>query len=163
MTLLADDPATSPGYSPVSSAGQSATALPQSRPNGPLTLTIQLEPTPGWMYAVEARLNELLTLGPGWDTYGAQAIEPSHVVDAVRLLVQLVPRNAPVPWIVPTAGRGVQLEWQKDDIDVEARVDDNGAHIFVMDAAGEDEGDPARRPDLCARATRAITIAAALA
>lgn len=163
MTGLAVDPATTPGYSRVSSAGQSATALPQLRPNGTSTVTIQVEPTPAWLYVVEARLNELLALGPGWDTYDAQAIEQSNVLDAVNLLIQLAPPDAPAPWIVPTAGRGIQLEWQTDDAEVEARVDDNGMHIFVLDASGEDEGDPVRRPDLCARATRAITIAAAAA
>jgi hypothetical protein len=163
MTGLAIDPATTPGYSRVSSAGQSATALPQFRANGTSTVTIEVEPTPAWLYVVEARLNELLALGPGWDTYGAQAIERSYVLDAVNLLVQLTPPDAPAPWIVPTAGRGVQLEWQTDDVEVEVRVDDDGVHIFVLDASGEDEGDPVRRPDLCVRATQAITIAAAVA
>ena len=160
MTALAADPSTTPGYSPVSSARQSTTALPRTET---VTLTINVDPAPAWLYAVEARLNELLALGPDWDTYGAQPIEPSHVVGAVNLLTLLAPFDGPAPWIVPTAGRGVQLEWQRDDIDVEARVDDTGAHIFVMDAAGEDEGDPTRRPDLCARAAQAIAIAAALA
>ena len=85
------------------------------------------------------------------------------MVEAVNLLIQLAPGDAPAPWIVPTAGRGVQLEWHTDDVEVEARVDDDGMHIFVLDTFGEDEGDPVRRPDLYARATRAITIAAAVA
>jgi len=153
MTAIPVDPATTPGYSPVSSTGASATAQV-----APRILKVEVEPTPPWLAAVEARLNDLLALGPGWDTYGAPPIDPSHVIEGVRLLFRLLPLEGPEPWIVPTTSRGVQFEWHLDDVEVEARVDDEGAQLFVMDEAGEDEGDPAYRSDLLARAARALVM-----
>jgi hypothetical protein len=161
MTAIAADPATTPGYRRVSSTGESATALPESRVDGTWTLDVQTEPVPAWLSEVETRLNELLALDAGWDTYDAEPLEPSHIVAAVSLLLHIAPLHAPAPWIVPTGRRGVQLEWHFDDVDIEASVDDRGAYILVADKAGEAEGDPLRRPDLCERATRAIAMTAA--
>jgi hypothetical protein len=45
-----------------------------------------------------------------------------------------------------------------DDVEVEARVDDDGVQLFVIDEAGEAEGDPAQRFDLLARAARALVM-----
>lgn len=157
MTAIELDPATTPGYSRVSSASASSTAQPVPR-----IVNVEVDPTPPWLFAVVNRLNELLALGPHWDTYGAEPIEPAHVEAAVMLLFQLLPvEGGPEPWIAPTARRGVQLEWNLGSVEIEARVDDDGAHLFVMDEAGEDEGDPSR-PDLRSRAAGALATPAAV-
>jgi|GEM_PF-6650459 len=152
MTALAPDPSTTPGYRPVASTQPSTTALlPRS-----VTLTVEVVPAPPWLGDMVDRINDLLALPADWDTYGAPPIEPAHIIDAIRLMTRIISPDGFAPWIAPTVNRGIQLEWQHGDVDVEARVDDAGAHLYVGDDDGEDEGDPTRRPDLTARAARAL-------
>ncbi|MEW6074322.1 MAG: hypothetical protein AB1726_17230 [Planctomycetota bacterium] len=82
--------------------------------------------------AVRQRLESLLRLAPGWDSYGAPPISWRAVESAVRLLVSL--RSHPPPSVVPTAEAGVQLEWHQGDIDIELECSPSGhAHLFAED------------------------------
>jgi len=156
VTAIAADPTTTRGYRPVSSSVISATALPEERSTRVVVADFGGAPVPGWWFSVADRLNELLELAPGWDTYGAPSIEFDHVVHAVNLLLNLAPDDAPPPWIAPTARRGIQMEWDLGDVELELSIDDTGASIFVADQVGEDEGELSQRSDLWRRAALAI-------
>jgi hypothetical protein len=161
MSAVPLDPTTSPGYRSIATEGASAAIQSASVP--PQTLTIAEATLPPWMSAVVERLNDLLGLEADWDTYGAAPVLIEHALAAFGLLSSLMPADAAPPWIVPTTSRGIQFEWHLDPVEVEARVDDDGAHLFVADPDGEDEGDPAARPDLVMRAVRALAETAAAA
>ena len=78
---------------------------------------------PSWLPGTLSELNELLDLPPNWNSYGARAIEPQAVVQAIQLLGAVTSEASPRPNVVPTRrGEGVQLEWHMHDIDVEVEV-----------------------------------------
>lgn len=155
MTLLGANPTTAPSVaSGMARYGQPMleSSLYVTRPRH---IIIEASgAAPPWLADLERRVNKLLALGPNWDTYGAQPIRLDHAVDALRMLSALVDLDSPMPTIVPTAARGVQVEWQIDNVAVEARAGDDGVHIYVEDDAGESEG--VLSPDLLSRAAAAL-------
>ncbi len=80
MTVLAAKPTTAPSvdsamvpYAGPTSASSPYVSLPQR-------LAIEAAgPAPRWLPELERRVNQLLALGPGWDTYGAQPLLLDHV------------------------------------------------------------------------------------
>jgi hypothetical protein len=64
----------------------------------------------------------LLSLGQGWNSYGARPVDPLKVVAALELLAQVMSDSAPAPTVVPTSRGGVQLEWHTLGIDLEVEV-----------------------------------------
>jgi hypothetical protein len=111
-------------------------------------------PAPPWLGELEERVNHLLALGPDWDTYGAEPIRLDHMLAALRLLATIVDAESPMPAVVPTAARGVQIEWQTERGAVEARVGDDGVRVYVQDDAGETEGEVSQ--ELVSRAAHVI-------
>lgn len=158
MTLLTPTPTTAPSV--VSGMVDYGHPMLASSPYVTLSSRITIEAGhagPSWLPDLERRINQLLALGPNWDTYGAQPIRLDHVVEALRLLAALVDVDSPMPAIVPTSARGVQVEWQTEHAGVEARAGDDGVHIYVEDELGECEG--AVSPELVSRAVAALASA----
>lgn len=142
MALMDIPPATTPSVGGVQSAnyfaGSTAPYVRSSR-----QVRISPDGAPLWAAALELRINELLSLGANWDTYGAAPIDLDNVLSALKLLATIGgrARNCPLPATVPTAARGVQFEWESaDDRVVIARADDSGVCIYVADDEGELEG-----------------------
>ncbi|MCP9491032.1 MAG: hypothetical protein MSC31_14340 [Solirubrobacteraceae bacterium MAG38_C4-C5] len=154
MTLLLPEPTTTPTIA--AGTMRHKASSPASSPYIATSrrILIEAEIAPPWIAAVERRINELLLLPPGWDTYGAQPITVENVLLALSLLERLVDLDSPAPIIVPTVAGGIQMEWEFDRTAVEVRVDEGGAWFFVGDDSGEHEG-PASA-DLSARAARVI-------
>jgi hypothetical protein len=71
---------------------------------------------------VRARLKELLDLSEGWDSYGADPIDPRAVDGAWRVLEVLEQE----PAVIPCVDGGVQLEWHRAMIDLEIRITPTG-------------------------------------
>lgn len=63
-------------------------------------------------------------LDAGWDSYGAQLVQPDAVLQALRLLAVVfnVRDDITDPMIVPTSDGGVQLEWDRDGLHLELEV-----------------------------------------
>jgi hypothetical protein len=164
MTLLAPPPPPSTTTPSIESGVvHYALSSPASSPYIAVSrrIVIETQAAPVWIDEVERRLNELLALGRGWDTYGAEPIQLEHVVSGLGLLQALAGTNSPMPFIAPTAARGIQFEWETDRSSVEARVDDEGICVYVRDDSGEAEGAPT--PELIARASSSIAPAALVA
>ncbi len=87
-------------------------------PGGELILVVDFDP-PAWLTPTAETLVALLGLPSGWDSYGAQAIAPSHVDAALQVLLRIMRRDSPTPAVVPTNRGGVQLEWHTSGIDLE--------------------------------------------
>ena len=75
------------------------------------------------------RLNELLNLQKGWDSYGAPPINP-EVVAAVKSFLKAIRQTRAS--VVPTNSGGVQVESHIDGYDVEIEFITDGEY-------GEDE------------------------
>jgi hypothetical protein len=61
-----------------------------------------------------AGVARLAGLEDGWDSYGAPAISPLAVAAAVQTLHEAA--ELPRPLICPTAGCGIDIEWDHDDV-----------------------------------------------
>jgi hypothetical protein len=87
-------------------------------PGGEFVVTITGTP-PRWIVPTVQTLGELLSLPPNWDSYGAPRVDPSYVEAALRLALDVMRDDTPVPSVVPTSRGGVQLEWHTRGIDLE--------------------------------------------
>jgi hypothetical protein len=87
------------------------------------TLAIETErPEPAWLYPALAQLKYLTALRENWDSYGGLPPSDDVLVNATRILINLLNTDAAAPSIVPTSYGGLQLEWQTETDDVELRI-----------------------------------------
>ena len=83
----------------------------------PLTLS-----HPSWLPTARETMERLAELRSNWDSYGALPVSPTILNAAYDLLLRIVPVDAPMPAIVPTADGAVQIEWHTREIDLELRM-----------------------------------------
>jgi hypothetical protein len=83
---------------------------------------------------------DLLRLPPDWDGYGANVIDPQPLVAAYRFSVDFLRINSPAPQVVPLSSGGVQLEWHREDVDLEIEFDVGSppSAYFCDSAVGEE-------------------------
>lgn len=74
---------------------------------------------PAWFQPTVEKLGRLLTMQPGWDSYGATKINPACVQSALEIAFAIMKDETPPPAVVPTSCGGVQLEWHIHGIDLE--------------------------------------------
>lgn len=91
---------------------------------------------PSWLRSVVELVAELLSLAPGWDSYGAAQVSLRAAQSAIQLVLRLSNENGvEPPAIVPTSRGGLQLEWQRMRRIVEVEISAVGpAVLFVADA-----------------------------
>ncbi|HEY6323894.1 MAG TPA: hypothetical protein VJA16_20310 [Thermoanaerobaculia bacterium] len=77
---------------------------------------------PSWMPDAVHDLEQLSILGHNWDSYRARPILPDNIVTALEVLLTLVKKDTPRPYVVPTVIGGVQLEWHTLRADLEIEV-----------------------------------------
>lgn len=76
-----------------------------------------------WVPVIRKRLNELNALAPNWDSYGGVPLGVEAARGAFELLQLVMEDDSPIPWIVPTSGGGLQIEWNvSDDCFIEVEV-----------------------------------------
>lgn len=82
---------------------------------------------PEWFARAVTELVDLVRLPAGWNSYGADPIEPTLIGAAVCLLATDAMRaDLPEPIITPTNRGGVVLEWHTRGIDLEIEVREPG-------------------------------------
>lgn len=74
---------------------------------------------PAWVEPTVRSLGGLLSLEPGWDSYGANPVDPNCVVAALELAMATLRNDSPAPSVVPTSRGALQLEWHIGGIDLE--------------------------------------------
>lgn len=77
---------------------------------------------PRWLAPTVDRLEHLLQLQNDWDSYGSVQILFENAEYAVRLLDFVMTPTAPAPFIAPTSGGSLQLEWHRRDLDLEIEI-----------------------------------------
>jgi len=88
------------------------------------------DPRPVWFMAVLQGFASLATLKEGWDGYGAAKIDRATINRALAAIEELVPQEAPAPSIVPIHNGGLQIEWHRNQRDLEIEFSPNGAVEF---------------------------------
>ena len=66
---------------------------------------------------------DILKLREGWNSYSAKPLEPRNAGAAIGLLFDFLEAETPAPIVVPTVQGGLQLEWHRQDVDIEVYVD----------------------------------------
>ncbi len=101
--------------------------------DGELVLTCEV-PIPAWLPAVVAKLDELATLPPNWNSYRSAPVRRACLLAAVQLLLDMMRDNSPTPAVVPTNRGTVLLEWHRHGIDLEIEVLGPGRfHVVAED------------------------------
>lgn len=90
----------------------------------PITLTSRSLPRPRrmrlvgpaepWMTIAVDRLNDLLGLPAGWDSYGADPLDFDNALAALAMLTRLP--HDPLPAMCASPDGEVEMEWSRDDL-----------------------------------------------
>ena len=99
-----------------------AEGLIESQPSLPKRIVVRLVPQPGWLQPVVEGLRRLSHLSVDWDSHGAGPVHLKCIVRALRLLDEMMCRDTPVPYVVPTPAGGVQFEWHTEQVDLEIEL-----------------------------------------
>lgn len=91
------------------------------------------QPAADWLRAAIRRVEDLTALAPGWDGYGAKAIDAGVALQVVSFLLDHAYRTLPEPAIVPLADGGLQIEWHHNGVDLEIAFSDDEAAVFLED------------------------------
>ena len=87
----------------------------------------------GWVPWAFGRVNELLSLRDGWDSYGALAVRPESANQAVLFLQQHALGSLSAPSVVPMTDGGVQLEWHVGGVDLEIAFSRSEPGVYIHD------------------------------
>ena len=79
-------------------------------------------PDSAWWHALEDRFNELTSLPLGWDGYAGQPVAFTCATFAAQLLERLCDPGEPPPALVPGSDGTLQIEWHRDQYDIEVDV-----------------------------------------
>jgi len=98
-------------------------------------------PTCDWKERAIKRLAELCALPQGWDGHNGKPANHDAVMFAANIIVGLMRPRVPMPSIMPLSYGGVQIEWHRNNWDVEIEVAaPNRMHVFGCNlASGREE------------------------
>ena len=100
----------------------------------------RIEQFGGWVKPTLEALDSKLQLTPNWDSHGALPIDRRRVLDAIDVLFRTMSSDTEAPWVVPTTDGGIQLEWHREDEDLEVEIGGGeGASIYFHNARTEEE------------------------
>lgn len=85
-----------------------------------------------WLQGALQDLQALAALRPGWDSYGASAIDADTATLASEVLRVLADGNAPRPALVPTSDGGIQIEWFGAGLEFQLELEPRTEHITLF-------------------------------
>ena len=86
-------------------------------------LTLVLFEDPHWLPSVKSQLETLTALPKGWDAMGSPPVRSDIAEFAMNyLLPKIMKDHTPAPNLVPVSGGGLQIEWHRNQVDVELFV-----------------------------------------
>jgi hypothetical protein len=75
---------------------------------------------------------ELCRLPHGWDGHDGKPANPDTVVFAANIIAGLMRPRVPMPSVMPLSYGGVQIEWHRNNWDVEIEIiAPNRMHVFA--------------------------------
>ncbi len=143
--------------SAITVSGRSTLRVAKEVPSGPeasvTSLAAQAAPLSETLQFGAKRLDELARLQRDWDSYGSPPLQPAALGAASRALAVAVEENAPLPFIGPVAGGGVQFEWEAGGRALEITLLPDGAvEYLAVENGREHEARIDREPGLMVRA-----------
>lgn len=116
-----------------SGEGERTRAVVFRKQGGELTVDIPYAAPETLKPAVD-RAIELLKLPSGWNSHNAQPVSETVVCRTVEFLMEYLVRGVAAPAVVPTVRGGLQLEWHRNNVDIEVEFSTDGdAVLFVED------------------------------
>ncbi len=106
--------------------------------DGKFVITVAGTPPESLLPTIQS-MGHLLNFPPNWDSYGAQVVDSTRFIAALRLLSQIIRENTPAPSVVPTSQGGIQFEWHMRGIDLEIEVlSQQRQNVFFEDVNRKD-------------------------
>src|ERR1035437_278018 len=102
-----------------------------------------LEPSiPGWVLPTANAFADMLELPFGWNSYSARPVDPRTIEIAGGLLAAVMQHHTAPPTLVPTVRGGIQLEWHRNGLDIEIRIDPSRrTTVYAVDNRSGEELD----------------------
>lgn len=75
-----------------------------------------------WSLALRDRLDELTSLPVGWDGYNGRPVSCQTAHFVINMLERLCQDGVPAPHLVPGSDGSLQVEWHRNNYDVELDV-----------------------------------------
>ena len=79
-------------------------------------------PASSWAKALETRLNEITALPKGWNGYRSVPVSFTCAAFAAQLIERLCDASLPPPALVPGADGTLQIEWHRNQYDIEVDI-----------------------------------------
>ena len=86
------------------------------------TLVRVVHPRSRWVTELRDRFDELTSLPRGWDGYAGRPVSFTCAQFAANLIERLYVEGVPAPQLVPGSDGTVQIEWHRNQFDVEIDV-----------------------------------------
>ena len=80
------------------------------------------QPTSDWFVELQDRFDELTALEKGWDGYTGLPVSFNCALFAANLIERLFVANVPKPSLVPGSDGTIQIEWHRNQFDIEIHV-----------------------------------------
>lgn len=85
-----------------------------------------------WLADALRDLRDVFALPPGWDSYGAPAIDPDAAAVAREVLRLLAEENAPRPRVVPTSDGGIHLDWHGAGVEFQLEIEPQPERVTLF-------------------------------
>ena len=80
------------------------------------------KPTSDWFVDLQDRFDELTALNKGWDGYAGLPVSFNCALFAANLIERLFVADVPKPSLVPGSDGTIQIEWHRNQFDIEIHV-----------------------------------------
>ena len=80
------------------------------------------QPRSQWVLELKERFDDLTSLPPGWDGYAGRPVTFHCAMFAANLIERLFVAGVPAPQLVPGGDGTLQIEWHRNQFDVEIDV-----------------------------------------
>lgn len=79
-------------------------------------------PNSDWFRQLQERFNELTSLPTGWDGYAGRPVSFNCAQFAANLIERLYVHPVPAPQLVPGSDGTLQIEWHRNQFDIEIDI-----------------------------------------
>ena len=98
--------------------------------------------SPKWIKSLEQTLDNFRTLQAGWDSYGGIPVNDGAIEHAKQFLNNALFSTLDMPFVTPTSCGGVQVEWTRNNKDLEITfLSLTELHYFYSDSNKEEESE----------------------
>lgn len=96
------------------------------------TFVVETDSNVGWLPDAVHRVNYLLSMPPGWDSYGARPVDFESALRALRLVILAMSSGSEIrPQIAATPRGGIQIEWVGQRGDLEVAVEKDRINVLL--------------------------------